>query len=192
MAAEQRASESRLLLVAEELLTREGPQGLSVRRIADALGTSRQIVYTCFRDKPDLVRALHEEGFRRLTERFAAVPGPRGTTEHVLEMGRAYRASALASPALYSLMFGRPILEFEPDARARDVAVASFRPVIAGARALLSSHELDASDAAALDLARKVWSVTHGVVSLELAGLLGSEAEAMIDQLLRATLDSIE
>lgn len=185
---QQRPSRADVLAVAEDLLTRAGPQGLSVRHIADALGVSRQIVYSRFAGKPDLVRALHNEGFRRLTAHFAAVPGPAGSTTHLLAMARAYRASALASPALYALMFGRPIAEFEPDDLARLVAAASFQPVVESSRAWLAVHTRSATDSAALGLAMRVWAATHGVVSLEAAGLLGDEAPAMIDDQISATL----
>jgi AcrR family transcriptional regulator len=186
--AQRRRSRDDVLMVAEDLFTRAGPQGLSVRHIADALGVSRQIVYSRFAGKPDLVRALHNEGFRRLTEHFGAVPGPAGSTTHVLAMSRAYRAAALASPALYGLMFGRPVAEFEPDAQARAVAAASFQPVVEAARAWLVVHSGSASDSAALGLALRIWAATHGVVSLEAAGLLGDQAPAMIDDLVSATL----
>jgi AcrR family transcriptional regulator len=183
-----RRSRDDVLAVAEDLFTRAGPQGLSVRRIADALGVSRQIVYSRFAGKPDLVRALHNEGFRRLTAHFATVPGPAGSTTHVLAMARAYRASALASPALYGLMFGRPIAEFEPDDQARAVAAASFQPVVEAARAWLIVHVGSAMESAALALALRIWAATHGVVSLESAGLLGDEAPAMLDDLVSAAL----
>ena len=178
-----------VLAVAEDLFTREGASGLSVRRIAEALGVSRQIVYSRFLCKPDLVRALHAEGFRRLTERCEAVTAEPGSTEHLLAMGQAYRDSALVSPALFALMFGRPIADFEPDDRAREVALEAFVPDLAAARAWPGARGHDDGDAAALSLARAVWATTHGVVSLETAGLLGADdAPAMIERLLRAVL----
>lgn len=184
-----------VLRVAEDLFTRQGPQGLSVRRIAEALGVSRQIVYSRFRGKPDLVRALHTEGFRRLAERQAAVRAESGSTAHVLALGRAYRDTALASPALFDLMFGRPVADFEPDESARAVAMRTFTPVVSAAGAWLAVHggqhprRGQAADAEALRLARAVWAVSHGVVSLETAGLLGPDvAQTMLDDLLAAVL----
>lgn len=187
-APQRRPSRDEVLAVAEDLFTRAGPQGLSVRHIAHALGVSRQIVYSRFAGKPDLVRALHHEGFGRLTAHFTAVPGPAGSTAHVLAMAQAYRAAAVASPALYGLMFGRPVAEFEPDDQARAVAAASFQPVVEACRAWLAVRSGPASDSTALGLALRIWAATHGVVSLEAAGLLGDGAVAMIDDLVSATL----
>jgi AcrR family transcriptional regulator len=191
-----------VLRVAEDLFTAEGPHGLSVRRIAESLGVSRQIVYSRFRGKPDLVRALHAEGFHRLSEQQAAVQAEPGSTAHVLALGHAYRNAALASPALFDLMFGRPVADFEPDESARSVAMGTFTPVVAAAGSWLAAHgqrssdarddsprREAAADAEALRLAREVWAVTHGVVSLETAGLLGPDvAPTMLDDLLTAVL----
>jgi len=182
-----------VLRVAEELFTSEGPHGLSVRRIAEALGVSRQIVYSRFQGKPDLVRALHGEGFRRLAARQAAVRAEPGTTEHVLGLGRAYREAALASPALFDLMFGRPIADFEPDESARAVAMGTFTPVVSAARAWLAARGGPVGAEPSLRLARALWAATHGVVTLETAGLLGSDvAPAMLDDLLTSVLAAEE
>ena len=197
-----------VLRVAEDLFTAQGPHGLSVRRIAESLGVSRQIVYSRFRGKPDLVRALHAEGFHRLSERQASVQAEPGSTAHVLALGHAYRDAALASPALFDLMFGRPVADFEPDESARSVAMGTFTPVVAAAASWLAAHGENSSGARddsahgraaaaadadagteALRLAREVWAVTHGVVSLETAGLLGPDvAPTMLDDLLTAVL----
>ncbi len=182
-----------VLRTAEALFAAEGAHGLSVRRIADALGVSRQIVYSRFRGKPDLVRALHDEGFRRLAERQDAVVQAPGTPERVVALGHAYRDAALASPALFDLMFGHPIADFAPDAPARSVAMGTFTPVVEAARSWLATLEGGGGggtgDAAALRLARTLWAATHGVVSLEAAGLIDHEvAPAMIDHLLTSIL----
>ena len=192
-----------VLRVAEDLFTAQGPHGLSVRRIAESLGVSRQIVYSRFRGKPDLVRALHAEGFHRLSEQQAAVQAEPGSTAHVLALGHAYRDAALASPALFDLMFGRPVADFEPDESARSVAMGTFTPVVAAAGSWLAAHgehgsgarddshgwEAADADAEALRLAREVWAVTHGLVSLETSGLLGPDvAPTMLDDLLTAVL----
>ena len=131
----------------------------------------------------------------------AAVLAEPGSTARVLALGHAYRDAALASPALFALMFGRPVADFEPDESARLVALGTFTPVVAAAGSWLAahrrhrgdegddSHSREAADAEALRLAREVWAVTHGVVSLETAGLLGPDvAPTMLDDLLASVL----
>lgn len=181
-----------VLAVAERLFAEGGAGALSVRRIAEALGCSRQIVYSRFRDKSDLIRALHAEGFRRLGARFSEVDEPAGSRERVRALAHAYRAAALDSPALYGLMFGQPIAEFAPDAEARAVARASFRPVVDAAASwmLMLDPELtrERTTAAAIDF----WSLTHGIVSIELAGMSDSEPVDRLDRLVSAALDAHE
>lgn len=184
-----RVSHEAVLATAERLLTEGGAHGLSVRRLAEALGVSRQIVYSRFEDKPGLVRALHAEGFRRLDLALAGVRETPGSRDHVLAVARAYRAAALAAPTLYELMFGRPVAEFAPDDAARAVAEASFARVVDAARAWLAAHGRKASKRAARRLAQTLWSATHGVVSLELAGHLGPDAPEILDRVVGALLD---
>lgn len=177
-----------VLGVAETLLAEEGPAGLSVRRIADRLGVSRQIVYSRFGGKPDLVRALHARGFERLTAAFAEVDEVPGTPAQLLAMAHAYRQAAFAQPAVFELMFGTPVVGFAPDSSARAVAVESFQPVVAAARAWLVATGRSATPAATLTLAQAVWAATHGVVALELAGLLGRDATRVLEELVLAAV----
>ena len=52
----------------------------------------------------------------------------------------------------------------------------------------MTVHVGSATESAALGLALRIWAATHGVVSLESAGLLGDEAPAMLDDLVSAAL----
>ena len=54
-----RPSRADVLEAAERLLVIEGPDALSMRRLATELGTSYQVVYTRIGGKADVVRALH-------------------------------------------------------------------------------------------------------------------------------------
>lgn len=177
-----------VLAVAEELLGTDGPGGLSVRRIADRLGVSRQIVYSRFVDKPGLVRALHARGFDRLVAGFATVEERPVTPDLLVLMALAYRDVALRQPAVYELMFGAPVVGFVPDARARAVAAAAFAPVVRAAGEWLAQERPGSTAVETLTLARSLWSATHGVVALELAGLLGPEAPALVTGLVGAVV----
>jgi AcrR family transcriptional regulator len=152
-----------------ELLEAGGPAAVSVRRVSERLGVSRQIIYTRFGAKAGLIRALHDEGFRRLSARVERVSGDLGAGERLEELALAYRESALAAPELFEIMFGHPIAEFEPDAEAIAVARTSFEPIASAAEAWI--EECGATgETSPRKLARMCWSATHGLVALELAG----------------------
>src|SRR6476646_9001816 len=102
-----------LLDAAGELLHAEGPHALSTRRLADLVGTSTQSIYTLFGGKQGVLRAVYREGFDRLAQHMRAVPVTDDPRVDLRRLRDAYRASAKASPHLYSVMFERPVAEFE-------------------------------------------------------------------------------
>jgi AcrR family transcriptional regulator len=175
------------LLVAEELLSQGGPAALSTRAVAGRLGVSRQVVYTQFGDKSGLLRALHDEGFRRLTADVVALTEAAGTDDGVVAVAAAYRASALRSPELYALMFDRPPPDFRKDAGSVAVARASYAHIVT-ATSRWAETQRAAPSGGATALARSLWSTTHGHVALELAGHGGRDAGIALERSVRLLL----
>ena len=68
-----------LLDAASRLLVEEGPQALSMRRVAAAAGCSTTVLYTLFGGKEGLADALYREGFARLTAAIQAAAAGTGT-----------------------------------------------------------------------------------------------------------------
>jgi AcrR family transcriptional regulator len=166
---------TRLVDEAGRILSTEGAGALTLRRLAAATGTSTMAVYTLFGDKPGLLAAMYREGFRRLGEASAqAAADDDDPLSALASLGLAYRATALANPHLYDLMFGRPIPSFSPDAETEAVAEAAYRPLVDAvqrcldAGALVTAHGIDDAERIAFHL----WATSHGMVSLELAGHL--------------------
>jgi len=166
--ARPRASElmQRLVDEAARLLVEEGPAALSLRKLAATVGVSTMPVYTLFGDKQGLLAAMHREGFRRLGEALRAVPPSADPLADLVQLGVAYRRAALASPHLYGLMFGRPVPEFAPDHEGRAVADAAYQPLVAGVARCQQAGALTGGDPQRVAL--HLWSVAHGMVSLEL------------------------
>ena len=155
----------RLIAEAADVLAVEGPAGLTLRRVAAAAGTSTTAVYDLFGDKDQLLTAMYVEGFAQLGSSLRRAR--RGAPLEALgAMGMAYRRSALARPHLYALMFGREA----PDAGAQEVADSSYAPLVEGVQACLDDDSLQGGSAERI--ASFLWSVSHGRVSLELAGLV--------------------
>ncbi len=165
----------RLVDAAGAVLAAEGPGALSLRKLAAANGTSTMAIYTLFGNKQGLLSAMHRTGFSRLGSALRAAVVDRGEPLDALSaLGAAYRASALASPHLYGLMFGPPVPGVSVD---REVAEAAYRPLVDGVDRCLQAGVLAGESAAVI--AEQLWAVSHGMVSLELAGQLRSpDAEA--------------
>jgi AcrR family transcriptional regulator len=169
----------RLVDEAARILSAEGAAALSLRRLATATGTSTMAVYTLFGDKQGLIAAMYRAGFARLGATLEAVGTEDDPLTALARLGLAYRQSALATPHLYDLMFGRPIASFEPDPTDKEIAEAAYRPLVDAVQRCLDAQALVAqpSDGAAERIAFYLWAVSHGMVSLELAGQLPGELE---------------
>ena len=157
---------------ATDLLCQEGPAAVSVRNVASRLGVSYQVVYSRFGGKSGLVDAMVLHGHTLLTARLDAVTEPVGSPERVVALGHAYLEAAFAEPALYQVMFDRPVVGYQPSSASHDAARSSFRPLreaIAGcwrSGTLRPTSTVEDADT----LARMCWSSVHGLVSLTLAG----------------------
>ena len=165
----------RLVDEAGRILSTDGAAALSLRRLATATGTSTMAVYTRFGDKQGLLAAMYRAGFERLGAALsAAVQGVDDPLAALGELGLAYRRTALANPHLYDLMFGRPVAAFEPDPPTKDVAEASYRPLVDAVQRCMDAGAMTRGDSERV--ASYLWAVTHGMVSLELAGQLPGDA----------------
>lgn len=174
------ALRARLLEVTSEVISTSGSDAVRVREVARAAGTSASAVYALFGSREALVDAVSREAVDRFAGHLAGVPRTADPAGDLLALGRAYRASALADPHFYRVMFdrlpdpevpvaGRPTFRVLRDAVARVVA--------AGAPEDLREASGPDDDARVDGAALALWSLVHGLVSLELVGLLpGAEA----------------
>lgn len=132
---------------ARALLEREGPDGLSMRRLAEVVGIRAPSLYKHLAGKPELEAAVIADGLEELG-RALDEAGP--------DLGRltaAYRAFAVGHPHLYTLMTDRPLRRDLLPEGVEDRAAVPLRAVL--------------PDEAT---ARAAWAAVHGLAALELAG----------------------
>jgi AcrR family transcriptional regulator len=176
----------RLVDEAGRLLLDGGPAALSLRRLAEAVGTSTMTVYTRFGNKQGLLAAMHREGFRRLGAALAEAAEVSDPMEALLATGRAYRRAALEGAALYGLMFGPPVEGLDLSAEDEAAAAATYLPLVEAVRRCCEAGVLTGEPER---IARHLWTVAHGAVGLEIAGRLpplGEEPEEAYDGALAA------
>jgi len=138
----------RLLDRAAELLSDEGPEALSLRRLATDVGTSTTAVYSLFGGKPALLQAVYNEAFRRFGEHLGSVEPSADPRDDLLRLAIAYRASALDDPHMYAVMFGRRTPGFEPKPEVQERAAATFAPLVDAVRRGIAAGVLGAADTA--------------------------------------------
>ena len=173
----------RLLERAGELLSTEGPAAVSLRKIATDVNTSTTAVYSLFGGKPALLEALYDEAFHRFGTHLAAVPVTEDPAEDLVQIGLAYRRSALADPHFYSVLYSKVV---EPTKQMSRAAGRTFAPVINAVRRAVEQGVYLAEDPE--QIAMSMWGIAHGLVSLELNGNLppGIDPAATYELALRA------
>lgn len=157
-----------LLDAAERLAGVEGAGAVSVRRLADEVGTTTRAIYSLFGSKEGLVRALYRVGFGRLEAHLAGVDSAEDPLDELRGLGIAYRHAARAQPNLYELMFGRPVAEFAPGDRDYVFARSTLNHLRQAVRRAADDGRLR-GDVESTTM--QLWALVHGLASLELGGV---------------------
>jgi AcrR family transcriptional regulator len=161
--------EAALLASAAEILEREGPDGLSVRRIASAAHVAPMGVYNHFESKSGIIEALFIQGFARLREAMNGIADIQDPYEALREGGRRYRTLALAHPMMYQLMFMRAVPGFEPGLPALQVCAGAFDALVAAVQRAMAEGVI--AESSPSETAQQIWATVHGWVSLEILGM---------------------
>ena len=178
----------KLLNRAGELLAEEGPQGLSLRRLAAEVGTSTTAVYSLFGSKPALISELCTEGFRRIGERLESVPHTDDPPADLVRLGVVYREAALAQRHIYPIMFADAAASGEPPADLSEASLLTLEPLRDAVQAGIDAGAFP--HAPADMIAGSVWAYAHGMVLFELHHNLpaGFEYRHAYEHGLRATV----
>jgi AcrR family transcriptional regulator len=131
------------------LLEEEGPEALTMRRLADRLGIRAPSLYKHLPGKAALEAAIIATGLEELAAAFEAAVD--GASDPLPALTAAYRGFGLAHPHLYRLIHDGPLPRRHLPPGLEDRAAAPVLRV-AGSRAR----------------ARALWAFAHGMVMLEL------------------------
>jgi AcrR family transcriptional regulator len=160
--------------VAELLFARHGPDGVTMRQLADALGVSAMTPYRYFADKDAILAAVRTRAF----DAFArALDAARSTAKGSPERAgmAAYLDFALAHPAAYRLMFDTA----QPDFAKYPELVAAMERARRMLGAGLADRKREGNFTGDPVIGGYAfWAAVHGVVMLEIAGLLRPPAGA--------------
>jgi AcrR family transcriptional regulator len=99
------ATAQRIAREAALLLDREGPEAVTMRRVAHAAGITAMAVYRHFADRAALLKALADAGFEELAGRAATAPQPRDPEKRLVKILDVNLDFALEKPRLFELMF---------------------------------------------------------------------------------------
>lgn len=102
---EKQELRARILQAARELFIARGIDQTSLRNIAEKIEYSPATIYLYFKDKDDILHALHSEGFLELSSRMQVLRAVGNPLERLKALGRVYLDFAHQNAEMYDLMF---------------------------------------------------------------------------------------
>lgn len=157
-----------ILNAAREIFLKEGYENTSIRKIATAIEYSPGIIYHHFKDKNDLLLALHDKAFEcKIEALFLSVQNMPDPLERLKATGIGYIQYGMDNPQDYELMF---ILSCTMEALA---VKEEFWQDGAAAINMLKQNILECMEAGYFrkdinpdEISLILWSQVHGLVSL--------------------------
>jgi AcrR family transcriptional regulator len=165
-----------LLAAAERAVEAGGPEALSVRGIANEVGTTTRAVYSLFGSKDGLVAALGAHAFDFLRDGLGALPQTGDPAADLVETGLVFRRLAIERPALYAIGVQRDLPALPAWRTVCDAADAAF--------AVLVQHVARLGDAgllggqSVLEATLEFHALCEGLATLELRGTRGAPLDA--------------
>jgi AcrR family transcriptional regulator len=157
-----------------QLIREHGPAGFSFAEVARLVGVSGAAPYRHFRDRNALVAEVALQGFTKFAaELRAAWEGGGASPVRALEQcGRAYLSFARREPASYAAMF-EPGFPLEENPELLAAGDRAFNVLRAAAEAVIATIP-GTTKPPSLMVALHIWSMSHGIASLFIAGPSGA------------------
>jgi len=166
-----------LLAAGERLAEREGVDALSVRRLANEVGTTTRAVYSLFGSMDGFVVALGARAFELLGGAVAALADTKDPVSDLVAAGLVFREFSLSHPSLFRIAVQRTAVPTDLVAQFRPAAVAAMAEL---ERRVARVQEVDGLGGRSVhEAASQFHALCEGLAALELRGMLdaaGAEA----------------
>lgn len=161
---------------ARMLVSRDGLERLTLRRLADVFDVSAPALYAHFTDKKDLLRAVAEREFDDLItayDRIEAELDERDSLARIRAQSRIYVKRAQDDPELFRVMFLFPPdlggFASVPEVPELPAATQAFSRAVEAVREAIDAGSIQAEDP--LLVAMALWAGAHGIANMLLLGL---------------------
>lgn len=153
------------LVSALQIVRDEGPEALSARRVASAIGYSPGTLYNVFDNLDDMVLQLDGAILESLHVYMADASKSKTARERILALGKAYVSFTRDHRNLWTLLFERPMPDVDALPEWYTGRIEALFELIGAAL----SELYPAADRAALGQeARILWAGLHGICLLSL------------------------
>lgn len=166
----------RISTAARKLLDRAGPDAVSMRRVAQAVGITPMALYRHFADRDGLLNALADAGFQELTELLENTALPVHPERQLMTIVDIFLDFALKKPRLFELMFlerREGARQFPGDFRAGRSPTARF--AVAAFEAGMKQGIFRRDDV--WEIVFETGAMLQGLVMLYLGGRVGAPPE---------------
>ena len=159
-----------LIKAGVEILSKEGMEGLSLRKVAQRAGVSHSAPYSHFPDKQSLIAAISTEGFNQLySELDAAILAyPRNPKKQLQQGIQTYVQFALNNTDTFKIMFSGALEKEKEYPSFVAVSSKTFQRVVDVVRVCQEAGILNSEPSEMMAVA--VWGQVHGIISLALEG----------------------
>jgi AcrR family transcriptional regulator len=168
-----------LLEAAEEIVEVAGLDGLSVRGLADSVGTTTRAVYSLFGSKDGLLVALGARAFTMLGAAIARLPATEDPAADLVDAGvSVFRRFAIGHPSLFRIGVQQTIGSPELARDFANAAAEAFAGLEARVTRLKMAGQL--ADRSVRDAACEFHALCEGLAAVELRGQMTSGEEKRI------------
>ncbi|MFZ0548575.1 MAG: TetR/AcrR family transcriptional regulator [Candidatus Promineifilaceae bacterium] len=182
----QRRTRNEILDAARQIISREGPEKLSMRRLARRIDYSPAGLYEYFDSKDAIVLAVCVQGHERLANYLRQVDMTLAPVDYLLALGLSYIRFAIENPDFYLLMFTHRPTKDGVQEKLEDVSTygilqtAVERGIEAG---VFKTSETQDSET----ISYAAWTLVHGISMVRITIL--SDYAAEFDTADRAALN---
>jgi AcrR family transcriptional regulator len=153
-----------ILRAAWKLVKSEGWQGLSIRKIAEAIEYSIPVIYDHFENKEAILREFTRQGFSLLNNQIRqSRPAENLSVLSINNMALAYWDFAMNNQEYYQLMYGLGMPSCETVNEMPELL--EFTELVRG---VMKTMMKESNEADSFIKMKSFWSMMHGLVSINM------------------------
>ena len=163
-----------ILEAAVDIISEEGPDGLSMRALADRIDYSAAGLYEYFGGKDEIIAAVCQEGHNRLALEMNHVDKTLPAQDYLFEIGMAYIRFAMANQEHFLLMFSGPEIGKPPEfsEEQENGQHSSFDILLQAVQRGIENGVFQVRMGFGLmEMAYAAWTLVHGIAMLRITAL---------------------